>query len=81
MVGALDNFDHNLSSTPAQSSFHGTGMSILDDCPELLFLNTRNCAEEAVTDTIRNIKELGLSQYRDYCLNVITSRKVSIHQL
>ena len=56
------------------------GNPFLDDCPELLFLNSRSCAEEAVTDTIRNIKELGLSQYRDHCLNVITSRKVSIHQ-
>lgn len=27
-VGALDNLDHNPSSTTAQSSFHGTGISI-----------------------------------------------------
>ena len=27
-VGALDNIDHNLSSTTAQGSFHGTGISI-----------------------------------------------------
>ena len=26
-VGALDNIDHNLSSTTAQGSFHGTGIS------------------------------------------------------
>ncbi|KAG1674335.1 hypothetical protein GQR58_015133 [Nymphon striatum] len=27
-VGALDNIDHNLSSTSASSSFHGTGISV-----------------------------------------------------
>ena len=27
-VGALDNIDHNLSSTTAQGSFHGTGISV-----------------------------------------------------
>ena len=27
-VGALDNINHNLSSTTAQGSFHGTGISI-----------------------------------------------------
>ena len=29
VVGALDNVDHNPSSTTAQSSFHGTGISII----------------------------------------------------
>ena len=28
IVGALDNLDHNLSSTTSQSSFHGTGISL-----------------------------------------------------
>ena len=27
-VGALDNVDHNLTSTTAQGSFHGTGISV-----------------------------------------------------
>ncbi len=27
-VGAMDNIDHNPSSTTAHSSFHGTGISI-----------------------------------------------------
>ena len=27
-VGALDNIDHNLTSTTAQGSFHGTGISV-----------------------------------------------------
>ena len=30
-VGALDNLDHNPSSTTSQSSFHGTGISSLLD--------------------------------------------------
>ena len=29
VAGALDNIDHNPSSTTAQSSFHGTGISII----------------------------------------------------
>ena len=33
MVGALDNIDHNLSSTTAQGSFHGTGISIIFSIP------------------------------------------------
>lgn len=56
------------------------GNPFLDDCPELLVLHTHNCADEAVTDTIQNIKELGLSQYKDYVEDVINSRRVSIHQ-
>ena len=28
IVGALDNLDHNPSSTTSQSSFHGTGISL-----------------------------------------------------
>ena len=27
-VGTLDNIDHNLTSTTAQGSFHGTGISV-----------------------------------------------------
>ena len=50
----------------------------LDDSPELFVLHTRNCATEAVADTVRNIKDLGMCQYKEYVDSVITSRQVSI---
>ncbi len=57
------------------------GNPFLDDCPELLVLNTRNCASDEVIETIKNIKDLGLSQYKEYVDGVIVSRDISIHQL
>ena len=56
------------------------GNPFLEDCPELLILNTRDCATEDVVNTVRNIKELGLSQYKEYLNGVIISRETSIHQ-
>lgn len=56
------------------------GNPFLDDCQELLVLDSRICASEEVVETIRNIKELGLSQYKEYVENVINSKKISIHQ-
>ncbi len=55
------------------------GNPFLDDCPELLVLNTRNCASDEVIETVNNIKDLGLSQYKEY-VGVIVSRDISIHQ-
>lgn len=62
---------HNLSETMSNM-----GNPFLDDCPELIVLNTRNCAGEDVVATVQKIESLGQSQYTD----VITSRKVSIHK-
>ena len=58
------------------------GNPFIDDCPELLVLtcNTRNCASEEVCNTVKNIKAVGASQYKEYVANVIVSRKRSIHQ-
>ncbi len=47
---------------------------------ELLVLNTRNCASDEVIETVKNIKDLGLSQYKEYVDGVIVSRDISIHQ-
>lgn len=51
----------------------------LDDCPEIV-LNTRYCASEEVVRTVRSIKALGLSQYKEYADSVIVARDTSIHQ-
>lgn len=49
-------------------------------CPELLVLDTRNCVSEDVIETVRNIKDLGVSRYKEYVKDVIATREVSIHQ-
>ena len=56
------------------------GNPFLDDYTDLLVLNTRNCASDDVVRTVKSIKELGLSQYKDYVQNVVISTKTSIHQ-
>ena len=57
------------------------GNPFLDDCQELLVLDSRNCASENVASTVQNIKDLGKSQYTKYVEDVITSRTVSIHEV
>ncbi len=51
-----------------------------DDCPELLALDSRNCASEYVVATVQKIKEIGLTQYQTYVSDVVVARTVSIHQ-
>ena len=41
----------------------GFGNTFEDDCPELLILNSRECADESVIETVRSIEALGTSQY------------------
>ena len=51
-----------------------------DDCPELLAIDSRNCATEDVVVTVRRMKETGLTQYETYVADVVIARTVSIHQ-
>lgn len=50
-----------------------------DDCPELLVLNTRVCADDSVVETVRSLKALGITKYQEYKKEVITDRTKSIH--
>jgi len=50
-----------------------------DDCPELLAMDSRNYATEAVVATVRGIKTLGLTQYQAYVANVIVAKTTSLH--
>ena len=50
-----------------------------DDCPQLLILNSRDCADESVISTVRYIECLGKMQYLKYLADVINSGKASIH--
>ncbi len=54
------------------------GNPFLDDSPELLVLDTRNCATDAVVSTVQTIEELGSTQYHKYMTDVIKNRTVSI---
>lgn len=56
------------------------GNPFLDDCPELLALHTRDCASDAVVETVRTIESLGATQYQQYVTDVITNRTVQIQQ-
>lgn len=55
------------------------GNPFQDDCPELLALDTRNCADASVVATVHTVQEIGLRQYEKYVKEVIKERTVSIH--
>ena len=52
----------------------------MDDCAELLALDSRNCATEAIVDTVQRIEGIGLSQYQEFVTEVIVARSRSSHQ-
>ena len=56
------------------------GNPFLDDYPEVLVLDSRNCCNEAVTATIQSIEELGKAQYHKYYNDVVKDRSVPIQQ-
>ena len=56
------------------------GNPFMDDCPELLALDSRNCAADSVVTTVQPIRSIGYSQYQKYVRDVIYTRSVSIHQ-
>ena len=55
------------------------GNPFKDDFAELVTLNTRNCMEEAVVSTVRNIESLGETKYHEYMNDVVEQRPRSIH--
>ena len=61
------------------STISEMGNPFKDDCPELLALDTRNCADSSVVDTVHRVQELGLRQYKKFVQGVIDERTVSIH--
>ena len=56
------------------------GNPFIDDCPELLALDSRNCAADSVVTTVQTIQSVGNTQYQKYVSDVINTRSVSIHQ-
>ena len=55
------------------------GNPFKDDFDELVTLDTRNCMEEAVGSTVRNIASLGKTKYHEYMNDVVEQRTRSIH--
>ena len=55
------------------------GNHFQDDCPELLALDTRNCADASVVATVHTVQGIGLHQYKKYVKDVIDERTVPIH--
>ena len=61
------------------STISEIGNPFKDDCPELLALDTRNCTDASVVDTVHRVQELGLRQYKKFVKDIIDERTISIH--
>ena len=57
----------------------GFGNPFEDDSPELLVLNTRDCADDSVIETVKTIEKLASAKYEQYKKQVIVDRTKSIH--
>ena len=55
------------------------GNLFLDDFPELVKLDTRDCVGESVAETIRSLQEVGREKYTEYREKLIVDWKKSIH--
>ena len=55
------------------------GNPFLDDFPELVTLDSRDCADDDVAKAVMNLDTLGQTQYREYVKAVIEDRTTSIH--
>jgi hypothetical protein len=56
------------------------GNPFLDEFPELVTLDKRNCMDESVASAMRTLEHVGKEQYIDYINNVILERTHSIHE-
>ena len=85
-----ENYKHHEEWLSAQISFKQQvnnlveklpdyGNPFQDNCQELLVLHTRECADERVVDTVRNLEKLGYSQYKAFQKNVLCERTKSFH--
>ena len=55
------------------------GNPFLDDFPELITLDSRDCADDDVAKAVMNLDTLGQTQYKKYVKAVIQDRTISIH--
>ena len=51
----------------------------LEDCPELIALDTSNCTDESVVRIVRTIEEIGTRQCKKYVSSVVDNGTAAIH--
>ena len=83
------NFLNHEAGRAVQKTFHQqvktlcdvvrrTGNPFLDNFPELLTLDSRDCADVSVVESIKKLDKLGQEQYQKYVTDVILNRSSSI---
>lgn len=60
-------------------TINGFGNPFEDDCPELLVLNTRVCADDSVIETVKSLEGLAKKKYQEYKKEVLTEQSKSIN--
>ena len=76
-MAAQKNFQRQVENL--YNTMRKMGNPFLDDFPELVTLDSRNCANEAVVNTICTLEDTGRKQYQDYVKTVLVDRSRSIH--
>lgn len=59
--------------------FNRYGNPYKDQIPELVTLDSRNCLDSLVADTLRNLRQNGNHQYQEYRTKVLEQKTASIH--
>ena len=84
------NFQHHEQGLSTQKTFQrqvsslsetikGMGNPFLDDFPDLVTLDNRNCTDESVIATVRTLESTGKEKYQDFVKKVLDDRTHSIH--
>ena len=55
------------------------GNPFLDDFPELVTLDSRDCIDPEVADSVRGLEDTGKAQYQVFMKDVLTDRTKTIH--
>ena len=61
-------------------TFQRMGNPFLDEFPELVTLDSRNCVDASVALALYSLKNIGIRQYQDYVVKVLEGHTVSIHE-
>ena len=86
-----DNLHHHEHGLASQKAFKrevnnladtmtNMGNPFLEDGSELLILDSHECASDLISNTVRNVQQIGLEKYQKFVDDVLQTRNVSIHQ-
>ena len=75
----IENPDNFLQVDGLCDTIRRMGNPFLDDFPDLITLDSRNCADESVVAALHTLVDTGKKQYQDFVKNVIDVRSHSIH--